>query len=499
MHNSVILGVLCGLFLIIPEIFTNELRAQNTGEQPIISYEARIYADFDTLSQKVYVLFDKELWSYNLEGKKWNFEARFDSLPAAQGQLEFGINPVTRELNLWSAGVGKVYKIDIEDEKISRLDRSFNHKNQFGHVPFFRNGNIYAYGGYGLWQYKSILTNYSPELREWTLVNVQPDSPVPMPRIGKTGFYHEEEDAFYVYGGSYSAGNHPDDKYVNKEESIDVWKYSFKEELWEYQTQLSFDNWEFEYPHNYYKTGKGNLITTSVFSPVTKNWYLPFRDKNGINAVFHFVAYNIESREHYQPVEIPVYPERTFLLTNYLFNDKTSEFVFVGVSHLTNQRSFPVHIFTLHEDSLLQRLEYEEAGVTKLGLILSIGGLFIIVLFLLFKPTVSNQLRNKPEVSDDSIGISELFELLNFQEKRLLEVLKNEGEYLESHDLEEKTWPDITNYDYRRKMRNETINSLNNKFKKESGGRKAIDRKKDPNDKRRYLYGLDEKILEALT
>ncbi len=68
---------------------------------------------------------------------------------------------------------------------------------------------------------------------------------------------------------------------------------------------------------------------------------------------------------------------------------------------------------------------------------------------------------------------------------------------MESHELEVESWPDITNYDYRRKLRNETIKSLNEKFKVELDGEEAIYRKKDPNDNRRFLYGLNERISDS--
>jgi hypothetical protein len=52
-------------------------------------------------------------------------------------------------------------------------------------------------------------------------------------------------------------------------------------------------------------------------------------------------------------------------------------------------------------------------------------------------------------------------------------------------------WSDIDNYDYRRKLRNETINAINNKFSKFTNNSELlIQRQKDPNDNRRYLYEI---------
>jgi hypothetical protein len=86
---------------------------------------------------------------------------------------------------------------------------------------------------------------------------------------------------------------------------------------------------------------------------------------------------------------------------------------------------------------------------------------------------------------------------LKSDEKELLKYLfKNRG-YIESMKLDEAVWPTIDNYDYRRKLRNDTINSVNNKFRNQLAfDVDIITRMKDPDDKRRYLYGLNEDVVD---
>lgn len=77
----------------------------------------------------------------------------------------------------------------------------------------------------------------------------------------------------------------------------------------------------------------------------------------------------------------------------------------------------------------------------------------------------------------------------------MVDILKEHNYELDSSDLEEKVWPDIENFDYRRKLRNDTINSINKKFKKHTDlAGSVILRHKDPSDKRRHIYSLSEEF-----
>lgn len=466
-------------------------------EQPIIEKGSSLFADIDTTSQTVYLFLQKQLWSYDLKKKTWKLEATFDSLPAAQAQLEFGLNPENKELLFWSQGVGKVFKVDIAEQKIKRIDRSFDHKNQFGHLPFFRNGSIHAFGGYGLWLYKNYITCFSPEIKEWAIITVDPNSTLPIPRNAKTGFYDSVENAFYMFGGIYSVNNRPDDKNMNREKKEDLWKFSFNSMQWEYIADLSFGDWEYEYPGNHFNVKRVNSLTTSVFSPISNNYYIPFGKEDGTNAIFHLAAFNTKTNQLFEPVEIPFENERTFILTNYLFNPKSKELVFVGKSHLTNQRSFPIRIITLPEDTLLALMKEREPKIAHIALGLSFGGILIIAFILMLRSKKSQNSSSENMGANQAEKIADIITGLSEHEKNILRVLHDNEGHMESHELEVETWPEITNYDYRRKLRNETIKSLNTKLRDVIDGDEAIYRKKDPNDNRRFLYGLNEMISDT--
>ena len=68
-------------------------------------------------------------------------------------------------------GCGPV--VQFKNNTFTRIDNSFQHKNQYGAVPFQYKNNIYLWGGYGLFTFKNILTKYSFDTHEWNIVEIK--------------------------------------------------------------------------------------------------------------------------------------------------------------------------------------------------------------------------------------------------------------------------------------------------------------------------------------
>src|SRR5690606_8640707 len=79
----------------------------------------------------------------------------------------------------------RVFLLD-STKQLSRIDNSFQHRNQFHHGPWIdqRSGNLYAFGGYGLFTAKSIITKFETESGEWQLQPVASPNTIPSPQIG---------------------------------------------------------------------------------------------------------------------------------------------------------------------------------------------------------------------------------------------------------------------------------------------------------------------------
>ena len=212
--------------------------------------------------------------------------------------------------------------------------------------------------------------------------------------------------------------------------------------------------------------------------------------------IFHLVPFNVETEEVYEPVEIHLPSKPGFFISSYFYDPQTASFVFLGMDHLTNQKEYPLRITTLPEDSLLQVIQAKPVSLPNLGLLFSFGGIIVICLLIWYRYNILQHDDAVDSNSKQQHGLTSLMAGLNEQEQTLLHILKEKGTYTESHELEESAWPDIKNYDYRRKLRNETINSINEKCEHHFEGAQLIIRKKDPNDNRRYLYGLNPEIYE---
>lgn len=57
--------------------------------------------------------------------------------------------------------------LEYRNDSIVRIDNSFLHRNQFNSTPFTYNNQMYLFGGYGLFTYKNIITQYNFNSREW--------------------------------------------------------------------------------------------------------------------------------------------------------------------------------------------------------------------------------------------------------------------------------------------------------------------------------------------
>ena len=85
---------------------------------------------------------------------------------------------------------------EYRDGRITRVDKSFPHRNQFsGH--FFTYNNIpYLLGGYGYWRSNSLLTRFNLQTKEWDYIETQGQAP----KLGiNSGSYVLENDVLYVF------------------------------------------------------------------------------------------------------------------------------------------------------------------------------------------------------------------------------------------------------------------------------------------------------------
>ena len=111
-------------------------------------------------SQAVLILNDSLLYKGNpLQQKPISHENYLESL---KNYLPFNLKDKTY---LVYHGCGAV--LEWRNDSIVRIDKSFLHKNQYGAVTFEYKSKLFFWGGYGLFTYKNILTQFNFKTKEW--------------------------------------------------------------------------------------------------------------------------------------------------------------------------------------------------------------------------------------------------------------------------------------------------------------------------------------------
>lgn len=458
--------------------------------EPFYELGKPIYADIDYDNRLIYLLLLDGLWKYEVDEDRWTFLEIKGSLPDLLRRFEFAFNRESGNLLLWDRGIGPLYEIDLQTLELKRIDRSFHHHNQYGHYPFFYNGDLHAFGGYGMWDWHNIITFYNAEINEWNIVTVEAGSPYPEKRTPETGVFVPEMNAFYAYGGETPKDGRPDDKNVIKQKIKDIWKFSFKTYKW--KKEMVLDN---EEEHQFFQTsmhpkiGTINEITSSFYSSKSMYWYLPVTPPGSSNENYFLKPVHLPTMTEYPIIEVRLGRSKQFLVTQYLMDQSSNTLYFLGIDHLTNTSRYPINVYKVPEDTLRQAIKMPEPKPKLAFYIFGSVMLFAIVLYMINN---NEFISGKKVISKSDL---KKFKWLNDDEKRMMAVLCDASEHLESQFLEELVWPEIDNYDYRRKLRNDTINSINKKFSAEYPKRGTlIAREKDPKDNRRFLYCLNESI-----
>lgn len=470
---------------------------ESEGEPRFIHGEI-IYADVDSTNNRLLVVLSDGLWQYDLDSNRWLFLSELELLPDAYFEYEFAYNDEKEVLNFWDRGVGRVYEVDPNTYQVKRIDKSHSHKNQFKHQPFIKEGDIYAFGGYGYWIWKNYITYYDKELQEWRVQNIDPASQIPSPRVPHAGVYVSSLNEFFIYGGSIpSQKQRADDQYTSSHDINDIWRFSFADNSWDRITTID-QRYRFYNPESFMRISRTNGISGSAYSDKSDLWYIPVITEDVSDNLVFLKPLNAASGQVGESILLPSIESMPIVPTSFLFNSSSGNLIIVGIKKITDTDQYPVEVIRVSEDSLLSELQFAAPKGDGYWV-------YILILLLLVGLSggfyVKNHSKEKGDYSKGKKSFTEQqvqqMQWLKSDEKLLLKYLFDNRGYLESMRIDEAVWPDIANYDYRRKLRNDIINSINKKFRKRlSVNVDIIERIKDPDDQRRYLYGLNEDVVD---
>ena len=466
--------------------------------QPMVKERSFIYADIDTASGTIYMLLESGLWEYSLSGKYWRCIDELGNFDAAFSTYECGFNAQANLIQLWSRGMGKLYNVDPETYDIEREDHASEHQNQFGHFPFYRDSTLYAFGGYGFWDYHNMMVHFNHSRNEWAVQTVDRNSPYPSRRIPATGIYDQQQDRLYIFGGRGTESEYAEDRNSKGREFRDIWSFSFGSQKWKkIMTLEQLENGSDGALHPS-KIGKLNKQSSSLYLPNEQLWFIPTFNTKPLYDTFHFRVIRLSSQNAKGVVSPDFGRSNKFMPTNYFYNHAEDEVVFLGINNLANANTYPVHIHRMPTDSLMAKISVPPFYLSS-KLYYYLTGLAVIGGFLYWFYRNEAYSERAEEQESKTFSYHSLLQAswYNSQEKKMLEFMYEQDQFLDAQEIEELLWSDIESYDYRRRLRNDTLKAINRKFKKHYPALgNIILRKKDPDDNRRYLYGLNKQLTE---
>lgn len=252
------------------------------------------------------------------------------------------------------------------------------------------------------------------------------------------------------------------------------------------------DSLHFYEPQQLQAIGATNANAGSAFSRASRLWYLPFLHSSRSRDILYLKVLNLEEETLSREVRIDFGPGKQFLPANFLHTTRGNRLLFIGIDYLSNTDRLPVRIYSLNESQLLAAVPERKHPLT-----LSAGttiGILVVLLALILALIYFGRRRSGDHPKARPFSMADLanYEWLNANEKKLIGRLWKEERFWETHEIEDLLWPHIDNYDYRRRLRNDIIKTINDKVQNHRPvSEKLIIKKADPADRRKNLYGIN--------
>lgn len=532
--------ILYGLFIWMINSTNEQQQASkqvpdSTKNQPYVHHTVYHSSAYSPSNNSIYFLSADTLRSYNISDQIWKIEWT-GTFP--EHELEIGVDTLRNRLLIWSAGLGHVYEAPIRDGiDIKRIDNSFPHKNQYEHGFAIdpSDGNIIAFGGYGYWQDKNLITKFVQETGEWE-ITLWNDGPFPRARTYPHFDIWLNGNAYIVHGGFSNV--QPEKPYVtNRVPLYDIWSFDIDRKMWTQWDDFPIKTDEIK--PSVFMTGYRSKATSSI---IQSDDLLIGIDRHHSNTRGYSVfAVDLKSgKGGFIPIHAdrPAHSERVLGMA---INENDRVMYIVWAPVLINLRPSPISVtevnlppadeIRLHIDREYRRiLGIQEPILSRYPYwTMYIGGVIVIAIgfmtasYVLTRKAIKSnstdgydssslplavlriQLSSVCENTAIFINDDNLSDEFTDDEILLMKMFANNirsGTPFLSTDLIEQTlWKSTVNIDYNRKMRNQIQKRLEDTLQrllpKQNGDHWIISRN-NPGDKRRkeyYLYADPYKLV----
>ena len=366
--------------------------------------------------------------------------------------------PIQRADNLLFINYIGGQVLEWSRDTISRIDHSYEHRNQLNSAIFQRNDTIFRFGGYGFFESRNFFTYFDYKTKEWNSYKTKPGLLPP----GLSGVkYFVDSDGFYLFGGN---SIDPHDKYINHPNN-EIWYFSFVTKTW---------------------TLKGEFTLLTKLEGRTTDFQLG-------NQLFFFLTDRMFSFDvlNGQVVQYPT--SSAYNSINYskpvFVTDNSIKFSITANNNNTLELLYEQNLDSALENPVLIEKTYAHSYVYWF-----VGGLTLVLSVILLVWWI-RQRKNMPMLSVDDalLYFNKKSMPLTPEESAFMGLFLNQTE-VEVSDLLDVLQDTKVVYSQKMRIKEEIISSLNNKLYLLTGAKDfEIISKKSKADKRMKVYSLKKK------
>ena len=158
----------------------------------------KIPFQFYSPSRKVFVVVSGDtIYTASGKGEKWQkkpirWTGALNAFQLASGYFSMSTSKADYFI---MAGCGKVWQ--LKGDSLVRIDRSFDHKNQYGACAFVHHDTLFMMGGYGFFQTKNITTYFDERTGGWFLKRTTGE----VPPEHSCAYYFKGQNDVMIWGG----------------------------------------------------------------------------------------------------------------------------------------------------------------------------------------------------------------------------------------------------------------------------------------------------------
>jgi len=431
--------------------------------------------------------------------------SRVDSLDLPEWVNRVGYSPFHKGYLFWDHGLGRVFMMD-SNRTISRIDNSYEWKSQHFHLPWIhpKTGELFAFGGYGLFTDKSIIVSFNSETRQWNLVEVKEPEKGPSPNRATIGVADLDRDHLYVFVSKTPYSEYGVNNLISTK--LAIWRYTLSERTWKKLTDLSEKS----------RVPVGQSATLMSSSHPTMPFFVyPLSGEDFYKNLCFFHTDLLISRCTVIHGMSSLTNEH---ITNIFWSDVDKAYYIVKATLLVTSYQVKISFLQLKiedEEALMAWIEEDQGNKLYANPLVLTGVVLLLVgiVWMIRRRVVVNK-NSSDETSEHKVmielgtkdcyvlrsehaGVIEVPALESKLLSLLLQNVSNPDSFVKSDTIDEHLLPDHPSHDYIRRIRNITLEKLESLFQlsRPIPNDTYILRRTSTADKRKNEYRLNDKII----